>query len=477
MKFKAFSQKAIAAIMAIIISIIPIPASADSAPQYSRLEVGGYTPILDGEINATLSGKGWRYEQSENTLYLDNYSGPHITVENMGKDFKIDLSGNNTVKNFHGRVAGIENIYGWYSTIALYFLNTNVTFTGDGVLSNGEPVDYKGEIDSYLAHAQSLLFSFSTESDFHVTLSDKVTLKGTGYSTSITLDSYQYKGTLSVEKGARLVVETLPADYNESVDNVITADIIDVKGTLIAKRGSVNDKYSVFASGKYDDKGNQKQPKLKLSGVVMGYGQSEKSMKVMTKNFKSVNANYVKIAPKSEVKAASTSGKYKITYVLNGGKNNGDNPAKFNSGKKIALAAPYRYGYDFVGWYSDKKLTKKITSISSKTKSNTTVYAKWKKTTVSGTPTIKDIKYNDSTGGYDMSWKPVSGADGYIYYISETSDFKRYNYKIAEGSEKSEIHYFDRGVKQYFAIAAFKRDSAGEIVVGKQSKAIDKTLS
>ena len=35
-------------------------------------------------------------------------------------------------------------------------------------------------------------------------------------------------------------------------------------------------------------------------------------------------------------------------------------------------------GYDFVGWYSDKKLTKKITSIAKGSTGNKTIYSKWK---------------------------------------------------------------------------------------------------
>lgn len=463
--------------MVLIFSLISFPVSANVAPQDARLEVGGYTPIRDGEIEGTLSGKGWRYEQGENTLYLDNYDGPYISAENMGNNFTINLSGNNIVRNFCKKVEGITDTSNWSSAQALYFLNTSVVFTGSGILSNGETADYKDMSNwGHAANEQCLIYSFNTTGDFHVTLSDHVTLKGTGYRTSITLDSYNYIGTLYVEKGAALEVETLPADYNESVGSVILADVIEVKGKLVAKRESVNDKYSVFSSSKYDDKGNSKQPALKLAGVVMGYGQSAKSMKIMTSQFKAVTANYIKIAPKSEVKAASASGKYKISYVLNGGKNNGDNPLKFNSGKKLKLSAPYRYGYDFAGWYSDKKLTKKLDSIPAKAKSDLTVYAKWKKTTVTGTPTIKDIQYNESTGGFDINWETVPGAQGYVIYSSSDKDYKIYDYQIARGSNQSELYNFAQ-TKQYFKITAFKKDSAGEIVKGKWSKSVYKDMS
>ncbi|MEY8460688.1 InlB B-repeat-containing protein [Eggerthellaceae bacterium 24-137] len=66
---------------------------------------------------------------------------------------------------------------------------------------------------------------------------------------------------------------------------------------------------------------------------------------------------------------------YKITYKLNGGKNAKGNPKK--AAGTVKLKNPTRAGYVFKGWYSNKKLTKKVTKLSM-TK-NRTVYAKWQK--------------------------------------------------------------------------------------------------
>lgn len=75
--------------------------------------------------------------------------------------------------------------------------------------------------------------------------------------------------------------------------------------------------------------------------------------------------------------------KYKITYELKGGKNNSKNPKyityeQYTSGQKIKLKNPTRKGYKFVGWYRDKKCTKKVTTIKG-CKKNIKLYAKWKK--------------------------------------------------------------------------------------------------
>ncbi|WP_330392000.1 leucine-rich repeat protein [Acetitomaculum ruminis] len=74
--------------------------------------------------------------------------------------------------------------------------------------------------------------------------------------------------------------------------------------------------------------------------------------------------------------------KYKITYNLNGGKNNADNPTTYTvKTKTIKLKNPTRQGYSFVGWYTDKDYKKKLENNEIKQGSvgNKTLYAKWKK--------------------------------------------------------------------------------------------------
>ena len=71
---------------------------------------------------------------------------------------------------------------------------------------------------------------------------------------------------------------------------------------------------------------------------------------------------------------------YDITYKLNGGKNNGENPKEYTvNTATITLKAPTKEGYKFVGWYSNKKLTKKVTKITKGSTGDKTLYAKWKK--------------------------------------------------------------------------------------------------
>ena len=71
---------------------------------------------------------------------------------------------------------------------------------------------------------------------------------------------------------------------------------------------------------------------------------------------------------------------YKITYKLNGGTNSDRNPKNYTvEDSKITLKSPTRDGYKFVGWYSDKKCTKRVKIIKSGSIGTKTFYAKWKK--------------------------------------------------------------------------------------------------
>ena len=72
--------------------------------------------------------------------------------------------------------------------------------------------------------------------------------------------------------------------------------------------------------------------------------------------------------------------KYKITYKLNGGKNNSKNPSAYTyTTKTITLKKPTKAGYKFVGWYTDSKFKNKVTKIKKGSTGKITLYAKWKK--------------------------------------------------------------------------------------------------
>ncbi len=79
---------------------------------------------------------------------------------------------------------------------------------------------------------------------------------------------------------------------------------------------------------------------------------------------------------------------YNITYNLNGGTNNSNNPTKFTYGKSVSLKKPTRVGYTFSGWYRNNK---KVTKVNGKWTENITLVAKW-------TPIKYTIKYKANGG-------------------------------------------------------------------------------
>lgn len=109
----------------------------------------------------------------------------------------------------------------------------------------------------------------------------------------------------------------------------------------------------------------------------------------------------------------SASTTYTLTFETNGG--SAISKVTKNKGTTIDLAqyAPTKSGATFEGWYADKGLTKKITSV--KLDANTTVYAKWTETPVSSLP-FRDVKsgdwfYNDVKYVYEKGMMAGTAAD------------------------------------------------------------------
>ena len=109
----------------------------------------------------------------------------------------------------------------------------------------------------------------------------------------------------------------------------------------------------------------------------------------------------------------SASTTYTLTFETNGG--NAISKVTKNKGTTIDLAqyAPTKSGATFEGWYADKGLTQKITSV--KLDANTTVYAKWTETPVSSLP-FGDVKsadwfYNDVKYVYEKGMMAGTAAD------------------------------------------------------------------
>ena len=115
--------------------------------------------------------------------------------------------------------------------------------------------------------------------------------------------------------------------------------------------------------------------------------------------------------------------KNKITYYLNGGKNNAKNPSGYyETTATITLKNPTKTGYTFKGWYSDSKFKKKVTKIKKGSTGARKLYAKW----VANTYTVR---YN-SNGGTGSMADTTSMKYGTSYKL-RTNTFKRSGYVFA----------------------------------------------
>lgn len=151
------------------------------------------------------------------------------------------------------------------------------------------------------------------------------------------------------------------------------------------------------------EKGKLKLKKPSKTGYTfLGWYQGKK--KVTTVNVK----KNVTLTAKWKAKT------YKIAYKNVKGANK--NAKKFTYGKKVKLKKLSKSGYTFLGWYSDKYLTKKVTKVGGKTAKNITVYAKWVKTAKTRDEkfVVKEVK--DYVKWYNSQAKEVSDD---IFYATQ----------------------------------------------------------
>lgn len=161
---------------------------------------------------------------------------------------------------------------------------------------------------------------------------------------------------------------------------------------------------------------------------------------------------------------------YKITYHLDGGKNNTENPSSYLAGQgTVNLKSAVKQGYLFAGWYLDSKLTKKVTDLSSKEDKNLDLYVKWTKVTVARV-NITSLK-NSGSSQLDVVYDSVSGAKGYEIVYAQNSAFTSGKKIINDSSAKVSIKSLASGTAYYVKVRAYKLDSLGQKVYGSYSAA------
>ena len=112
---------------------------------------------------------------------------------------------------------------------------------------------------------------------------------------------------------------------------------------------------------------------------------------------------------------------HSITYQLNGGKNAVSNPDFYKETSITKIQPANRKGYIFEGWYSDKKMKKKVESISQLQNKKVVLYAKWTKITV---PQVNITNVKKKKQLMTVKYKKLSTVKGYQIQYSQKKSFR-----------------------------------------------------
>lgn len=116
-----------------------------------------------------------------------------------------------------------------------------------------------------------------------------------------------------------------------------------------------------------------------------------------------------------------TTEKYTITYNLDGGKKNTNNPSSYRvTTEDIVLEAPTKKGYVFKGWYSDEEFTQPVEIIRQGSTGNITLYAKWEEETYKITYKLnKGKNHKNNPSEYTVTTEEITlkdpSRDGYKF--------------------------------------------------------------
>ena len=274
--------------------------------------------------------------------------------------------------------------------------------------------------------------------------------------------------------GKILTAEDYTVSYGDNIDAGIGYALVKVKGQnalpamksyfrIYQKSLSGDDVSGISAQG-YTGQEICPKPVVAVNGRVLKEGTDYtlrylNNVEVGTAQVSVIGKNnYTGVVKKTfEIQAGGT-----IKYELNGGTNNKDNPDAYGDAG-LTLKAPSKKGYTFVGWYTDSKLTKKITQIPGSPKKDYVLYAGWKKITL-GKTSISSLT-NSGTSALKVEYGTVKDAEGYEVNYAVNSVFT--SGKTIESSKLSaSITGLKAGTTYYVRVRAFKTDSTGEKVYG-----------
>ena len=247
---------------------------------------------------------------------------------------------------------------------------------------------------------------------------------------------------------------TVDDDTQEKVESIKLN-----KTSLKLKKGST---YQLTASIAPADASNQN---LKWSSSNPSIVSVDQNGKISLKGYGEATITVAAQDGSGKKASCKVTSCYTITYYLNSGKNACANPSVYYN-QAVSLKNPTRKGYLFLGWYTDSKYKTKITSIKKGTKKNYTLYAHWKKVSVSQ---VKNVCVkNSSSRAMTVSYSKLSGVGGYQIVYDTNSKFTTKKWVGRVGLSKT-ITGLKKGKKYYVKVRAFITDSTGKRIYGPYS--------
>ena len=161
----------------------------------------------------------------------------------------------------------------------------------------------------------------------------------------------------------------------------------------------------------------------------------------------------------------SSSAVYVVTFK-NGGKT--IQTATIKAGDEIGtLPAVTKKNYRLKGWYTESSKGSKI-SEKTKVTGDAVYYAQWTKVKAPGK--VENVKVKAQKKACKVTWKKVSGAEGYEIRYSLKSNMKSAK-KLDAGSQKTSavIKKLKANKRYYVQVYAYKTDSAGRKLYSKTS--------
>ena len=320
--------------------------------------------------DADASVKGWKVWQNPNTEDVKAAIGDTLTVT-------ITVNGKAT------SWGSVDDIY-------LYLKQADpvyqVTYHLDsGVNAETNPVKFDGTKTIALADPSREGYSFKgwyTDSEFK----NKITEIAKG--TAKDLELYAKWEKVTVEAGEALITYELNGGTNHA-DNPVKY----TEGQPLELKDPSREGF-IF-KGWYTDS----ELKNEFAGIT---SETKGNLKLYAKWEK------ITVAP----------GEALITYELNGGTNHADNPVKYTEGQPLELKDPSREGYTFKGWYTDSEFKNEFAGITSETKGNLTIYAKWEEITVAPGEALITYELN---GGTNHADNPVKYTEGQPLELKDPS--------------------------------------------------------